>query len=75
MAAILDFRTFMGQILVDFFLFIHYIQQYKKPLRNLLFYFFGGSSGYLHISPRGRSIYLTVLVSRVFQLFLAWNFV
>ena len=26
MAAILDFRTFMDQILVDFFLVIHYIQ-------------------------------------------------
>ena len=26
MAAILDFRTFMGQILIDFFLVIHYIQ-------------------------------------------------
>ena len=26
MAAILDFRTFMGQILIDFFLAIHHIQ-------------------------------------------------
>ena len=26
MAAILDFQTFMGQILIEFFLVIHYIQ-------------------------------------------------
>ena len=37
MAAILDFRTFMSQILIDFFLVIDYIQYDRKPLRNLLF--------------------------------------
>ena len=39
MAAILDLRTFMSQILIDF-LFIYYIQYDKKPLKN--FFFFGG---------------------------------
>ena len=32
MTAILNFRTFMGQILIDFSVVIHYIKQGGKPL-------------------------------------------
>ena len=40
-AAILDSRTFMGQILVDFFMSFTISSRTEKTLKNLLLYFFG----------------------------------
>ena len=55
MAAILDFRTFMGQILVDFFwsfTISSRIENRRETFCYIYFFLGGGVSGYLHESTR-----------------------